>query len=131
MRKIASLGDLTEFRSEIQSRLKLRDQSNEPESPVLIRVGMATCGIASGARETMNFMVEALEFEAIDAVVTQTGCLGFCYAEPTVEVKIAGKEPVIFGYVDKTKAREIIERYIIKGEAVEGVIPLPFVPIDL
>jgi NADP-reducing hydrogenase subunit HndB len=93
-------------------------------------VGMATCGIASGARETMNFMIEETEHQAIDAIITQTGCLGFCYAEPTVEVIIAGREPLIFGHVDKAKAREIIDRYIIKGEKVDGIIPIPFRSID-
>jgi NADP-reducing hydrogenase subunit HndB len=91
---------------------------------------MATCGIASGARETRNFLIEETEHQAIDAVVTQTGCMGFCYAEPTVEITLPGKEPVVFGHVDKAKAREIIDRYIIKGELVDGIIPVAFKTID-
>ncbi|HPN77898.1 MAG TPA: (2Fe-2S) ferredoxin domain-containing protein, partial [Prolixibacteraceae bacterium] len=60
----------------------------------------------------------------------QTGCMGFCYAEPTVEITLPGKEPVVFGHVDKTKAREIIDRFIIKGELADGIIPVNFKTID-
>jgi NADP-reducing hydrogenase subunit HndB len=52
--------------------------------------------------------------------------MGFCYAEPTIEVTLPGKAPVIFGYVDLHKADEIIERYIRKGEVPEGVIPVQY-----
>ena len=91
---------------------------------------MATCGIASGARETMNFFLEELEQQAIDAVVSQTGCMGYCYAEPTVEITLPGSEPVVFGYVNKTKAKEIIDVYIKRNELVDGIIPLNFKTID-
>jgi NADP-reducing hydrogenase subunit HndB len=130
MNKIQSLDDLIRLKEEVQSRWGTGEDSDSSDSLVQIKVGMATCGIASGARETMNFMIEETEHQAIDAIITQTGCLGFCYAEPTVEVTIAGREPVIFGHVDKAKAREIIDRYIIKGEMVSGIIPIPFRSID-
>jgi NADP-reducing hydrogenase subunit HndB len=130
MNKITSLSDLKQLREEIQSKIKLRENSDSAETLVQIRVGMATCGIASGARETMNVLIEESEHQAIDAAVSQTGCMGFCYAEPTVEVTIPGKEPVVFGHVDKTKAREIIEKYIIQGKLVDGIIPIEFKTID-
>lgn len=126
MNKITSLADLKKMKDQAQSRLKMRENSDTADTLVQIKVGMATCGIASGAKETMNFFVEETSHQAIDAVVTQTGCMGFCYAEPTVEVTLPGKEPVVFGNVDKTKAREIIDRYIIKGELVDGMIPMNF-----
>ena len=107
MAKIKTLADLRKMKDEAQSKIKLRENSNNPEQHVQIKVGMATCGIASGAKETMKYFVEELEQEAIDAVVTQTGCMGYCYAEPTVEVTLPKKEPVVFGYVKKEKAREI------------------------
>ena len=91
---------------------------------------MATCGIASGAKIVMEFMIEELEKRNIDAVVTQTGCMGYCYAEPTIEVTIPGKEPLVFGYVDKTKADEIIEKYIKNGELVDGIIPITYQTIE-
>lgn len=126
MNKITSLADLKKLKDQAQSRLKMRENSDAVDTLVQIKVGMATCGIASGAKDTMNFFVEETSHQAIDAVVTQTGCMGFCYAEPTVEVTLPGKEPVVFGNVDKTKAREIIDRYIIKGELVDGMIPMNF-----
>ena len=78
----------------------------------------------------MKFFIEELEQQAIDAVVTQTGCMGYCYAEPTVEVTLPGKEPVVFGHVLKKKAEEIIEVYIKRGELIDGIIPLTFKTID-
>jgi NADP-reducing hydrogenase subunit HndB len=130
MTKIKSLADLKKIRDEVQSKIKLRENSDHPEQTVQIKVGMATCGIASGAKETMSYFVEELEQQAIDAVITQTGCMGYCYAEPTVEVTLPGKEPVVFGYVNKSKAEEIIEVYIKRGELVDGIIPVSFKTID-
>nr|WP_321358000.1 (2Fe-2S) ferredoxin domain-containing protein [uncultured Draconibacterium sp.] len=130
MTKIKTLADLRKMKEEAQSKIKLRENSANPDQVVQIKVGMATCGIASGAKETMKYFVEELEQEAIDAVVTQTGCMGYCYAEPTVEVKLPGKEPVIYGHVKKEKAREIIDSYIKRGELVDGIIPVSFKTID-
>ena len=130
MTKIKSMADLLKLRDEVQSKIKLRENSDHPEQLVQVKVGMATCGIASGAKETMKYFVEELEQQAIDAIVTQTGCMGYCYAEPTVEVIIPGREPHVFGYVNKKKAEEIIEIYIKKGELIDGIIPLSFKTID-
>ena len=130
MTKIKSLDDLRRIKDEVQSKIKLRENSDHPEQVVQIKVGMATCGIASGAKETMKYFIEELEQQAIDAVVTQTGCMGYCYAEPTVEITLPGKEPVVFGYVGKTKAAEIIDVYIKRGELVDGIIPQSFKTID-
>lgn len=130
MTKIKSIDDLRRIKDEVQSKIKLRENSNHPEQVVQIKVGMATCGIASGAKETMKYFVEELEQQAIDAIITQTGCMGYCYAEPTVEITLPGKEPVVFGYVGKTKAAEIIDIYIKRGELVDGIIPQNFKTID-
>jgi NADP-reducing hydrogenase subunit HndB len=130
MSKITSLADLIRIKEEVQSKLKLRENSNNPEQVVQVKVGMATCGIASGAKETMKYFVEGLEQEAVDAVVTQTGCMGYCYAEPTVEVILPHREPVVFGFVNKNKAQEIIDVYIKKGELIDGIIPVNFKTID-
>ncbi|HOI47935.1 MAG TPA: (2Fe-2S) ferredoxin domain-containing protein [Prolixibacteraceae bacterium] len=130
MEKITSLADLKRIKEQVQSKIKLREQSASAEKLVQIRVGMATCGIASGAKETMSFLIEETEHQAIDAVITQTGCMGYCYAEPTVEVTLPGRQPVIFGHVNRERAREIIDRYIIKGELIDGMIPVNFKTID-
>ena len=130
MNKIKNLADLRELKDKLQSKTRLRDKSESPDQLVQIKVAMATCCIASGSRETMNYMVDELDKRNIDAVVTQTGCMGYCYAEPTVEVILPGKEPMVFGYVDARKVDEIIDKYIKGGTLVEGIIPVNYKKIE-
>ncbi len=126
MTKIKTLEDLISLRDELKKKISLRELSSHPEQVIQIRVAMATCGIASGAKEVMDYFIEELPKRNISAIVTQTGCMGYCYAEPTIEVTIPGKEPVVFGYVNRTKADEIIEKFIKEGELVDGIIPKTF-----
>jgi len=130
MNKIKSLADLKKIRDEQQTGLQNREKGEVAEDLVQVKVAMATCGIASGAKETMEFMTEALEKRGVDASVTQVGCMGYCYAEPTIEVKLPDSEPVVFGDVSKEKADEIIEKYIKDGELVDGIIPVNYETID-
>ena len=130
MNKIKSLADLKKIQNEVQSKIKLRENGDNPEKLVQIRVSMATCGIASGAKETMIFFIDELEHQGIDAIVTQTGCMGYCYAEPTIELIIPGQAPVVYGYVNKAKAQEIIDKHIKLNEMVDGIIPVNYSSID-
>lgn len=130
MTKITSLADLRKKSEELKRRIDLREKSEHTENLIQVKVAMATCGIASGARETMDYFIDELDKRKIDAVVTQTGCMGYCYAEPTVEVKLPGQDPVVFGYVDTRKADEIIEKYILNGELVDGIIPQNYQTIN-
>jgi NADP-reducing hydrogenase subunit HndB len=130
MSKVKSLDDLRKMRDEVKLKLDLREKGENAEKAVQIRVSMATCGIASGAKEIMSYLIEEMEHRSIDGIVTQTGCMGYCYAEPTIEVTIPGKEPLVFGDVDTKKASEIIEKYIKKGEMVDGIIPVTYNTID-
>jgi NADP-reducing hydrogenase subunit HndB len=130
MAKIKSLEDLKKKKEDLQKKVDLRERADQPENYVQIKVGMATSGIASGAKEVMGFLVEALEKRNIEAVVTQAGDMGYSYAEPTIEVKKPGEEPVVFGYVDTRKADEIIEKYIKRGELVDGILPQNYRTID-
>lgn len=130
MNKIKSLADLRKLQSEVQSKIKLREKGDNPDKLVQIKVSMATCGIASGAKETMTFFIEELEHQGIDAIVTQTGCMGYCYAEPTIELIIPGQSPVVYGYVNKAKAQEIIDKHIRLNQMVDGIIPVNYSSID-
>lgn len=130
MGKVKTLDDLRKLRDELKNKTTLREKSENPEELVQVKVAMATCCIASGSRETMNYLADELEKRNIEAVVTQTGCMGYCYAEPTVEVTIPGKEPIVFGYVNEKKADEIIEKYIRGGELIDGIIPMNYQNID-
>jgi len=130
MSKIKSLADLKRIRDEQQTGLQTREKGEVAENLVQVKVAMATCGIASGARETMEFLTEALEKRGVDAAVTKVGCMGYCYAEPTIEVRLPGREPLVFGGVNREKADEIIEKYIKGGEPVDGIIPVNYQTVD-
>ncbi|HBI80722.1 MAG TPA: NADP oxidoreductase [Bacteroidales bacterium] len=130
MTKVKSLTDLKRMKETLQAKIDLREKGEAAENLVQIKVAMATCGIASGAKTVMEFLIDELGKRGINAVVTQTGCMGYCYAEPTIEVKLPHADPVVFGYVDTKKADEIIERYIKKGELVDGIIPVNYESIN-
>ncbi len=125
MAKIKSLEELKKIKEQAKNTVSLRVKGDNIENLVQVRVAMATCGIASGARETMDEFIKVLNEQNMDnVVVTQTGCMGYCYAEPTIELTIPGKEPVVYGYVDKAKVHEIIEKGIKGGEMLDGIIPV-------
>ena len=130
MTKIKSLNDLRAIKAEVEAKMNLRERSDTPEKLVQVKVAMATCGIASGAKQIMDYLLNELDKRHIPAVVTQTGCMGYCYAEPTIEVTIPGKDPMVFGYVTEKKADQIIEKYILNGELLEGIIPVNYESID-
>ena len=130
MAKIKSLEDLKKMKQDLQNKVDLRERADQAESYVQIKVGMATSGIASGAKEIYDFLVENLEKRGVEAVVTQAGDMGYSFAEPTIEVKKPGEESVVFGYVTQEKADEIIERYIKRGELVDGILPQNYRTID-
>jgi NADP-reducing hydrogenase subunit HndB len=131
MSKITSLADLKKRREELTSGLSFPAKAMNPENIVQVKVAMATCGIASGAKTIMEFFSEQLVRRNIAAIVTQTGCMGYCYAEPTIEVRLPGQDPVVYGFVDLKRADQIIEKYIKTGELVDGIIPVNYQTIDL
>lgn len=126
MSKVKTLDDLRQLRESLKSDLRLREKGLAARDMVQIKVSMATCGIAAGAAQVMSRIIEELDRRAVDAVVTQTGCMGYCYAEPTIEVTLPGHDPVVFGNVNNNKALEIIDRYILNGQLVDGIIPATY-----
>ncbi|GAO30119.1 (2Fe-2S) ferredoxin domain-containing protein [Geofilum rubicundum] len=130
MAKVKTLDDLRKMKDQLKSKISLRENGENPESMVQIKVSMSTCGIASGAKEIMGFFVDEFDNQGLDAVVTQTGCMGYCYAEPTIEVTKPGEKPLVFGNVTTDKAMEIIEKYIKEGELVDGIIPDSYETIE-
>lgn len=118
------------MRDKVKSGMDIREKADDPGSMVQVKVAMATCGIAAGAKSIMEFFAEQLERRNVDGIVTQTGCMGYCYAEPTIEVTLPGQEPVVFGNVNEQKADEIIEKYIKTGELVDGIIPVNYETIQ-
>ncbi|MBP1629705.1 MAG: oxidoreductase [Bacteroidetes bacterium] len=129
MTQIKSLADLKAIKQSIQAKIETREKGNA-EGLVHVRVAMATCGIAAGAKTIMDYMMAETDKRGMNVVFTQTGCMGYCHAEPTIEVTLPGKEPIVFGYVDTKKADEIIEKYIKDGELVDGIIPVNYETIN-
>jgi NADP-reducing hydrogenase subunit HndB len=128
MKTIKSPEELRRLRNEIQGRMHHKGEGTG--SKVLIRVHSGTSGLASGANEIFDFITLELEKRNIEADVIRTGDMGYCFAEPTIEVTLPDKKPVIFGYVDKLKADEIIEKYIKGGGLVEGILPVNYQIIE-
>ena len=110
-----SLAELQAIKERMKSKVALRDGYGE----VRVIVGMATCGIAAGARPVLNTLVEEVNNAGLyDKVsVSQTGCIGFCQLEPIVEVIEAGKEKVTYVKMTPDKAKEVVEKHL-KGANV-------------
>ena len=109
-----SLETLRKLREE--QRMERRDAGGES---IQIIVGMGTCGIAAGAKEALNvFLGEAYTRKMDNVVVKQTGCMGLCHAEPTVEVKMEGMPDILYGKVDADTARKIVGLHILGGKLV-------------
>lgn len=120
---IKSLDELRKIREEYGEKVKLRNQGEGSENEIEILIGMATCGISSGARETLNEFIEELSREKIDnAKVITVGCIGYCHSEPTVQINIMGEEPVLYGNVTKDKVSSIVEQHIKGGKIVENLV---------
>ena len=121
MSTIASLDALRARREEILARQKARN------GKIVINVSLATCSIAAGGKVALEAMQDEVALNGIANVeFMQSGCMTFCYAEPTVEITLPGKPPVVFGGVDEAKARELVTEYVMKGEPVEGIIPVTY-----
>jgi NADP-reducing hydrogenase subunit HndB len=127
MPKIQSLEALKKLKTQLTDATELREKGQNIENLIQIKVSMATCGIASGARETLaDFMREAKERGMDNVVFTQTGCMGYCHSEPTVEITRPGEEPLVYGNVKGERVKEIMEKYVLRGELVDGIIPAAY-----
>lgn len=130
MDKIKSLADLKKRREDLQANMSLRENSDSPDQVVQIKVAMSTCGIASGAKPVMDTLIESCRDLNVKAIVSQTGCMGYCYAEPTVEITKPGQEPIVFGYVTVEKAKDLVQKYILNNEILDGVIPQNYQSVE-
>ncbi len=111
-----SLAELAAIREKMQDKVVLREGMGGKR----IVVGMATCGIAAGARPVLNAFVEGVAKANLDNVtVTQTGCIGICQYEPVVEVFEDGKDKVTYVKMTAEKAKEVIEQHIKGGKIVD------------
>ena len=111
-----SLAELAAIRERMKDKVVLREGSGD----IRVVVGMATCGIAAGARPVLNRFVEKVSEENLTdkVTVTQTGCIGICQFEPVVEVYEAGKEKVTYVKMTAEKADEVVERHLKGGKPI-------------
>lgn len=111
-----TLAELAEIREKMKDKVSLREGTNETR----IVVGMATCGIAAGARPVLNTLVEEVSSQGLSdkATVTQTGCIGICQFEPVVEIFEGGKEKITYVKVTPEKAKRIVTEHIKGGKPV-------------
>ena len=111
-----SLAELKAIRDRVQGQVNMR---GEDSNQTRVVVGMATCGIASGARPVLNRLAELVQEKGLTNVtVTQTGCIGLCQYEPIVEVYAPGKEKVTYVHMTPEKALEIIDKHLVRGQVV-------------
>ncbi len=111
-----TLEDLRNLREQKKKDMSKRDSAGKD---VRIIIGMGTCGIAAGAKRTLDAFIEELDAQNLENVaVTQTGCMGLCYVEPTIEVMVPGMPSVIYGNVDEETARRIVNKHLIKKEMI-------------
>ena len=111
-----SLAELKAIKEKMKDKVVLR----EGTAQIRVVVGMATCGIAAGARPVLSTLVDLVNQNGLSEKVTvsQTGCIGLCQYEPIVEVFEAGKEKVTYVKVDADKAKRIVEEHLKGGKVV-------------
>lgn len=106
-----TLEELKKLRETKKREMEKREVTGKD---IEIIVGMATCGIAAGAKQTLSAFLNELEAQNLSNVlVRQTGCMGYCYAEPTVEIRMPGMPDIIYGKVDPETAVKIVRKHIL------------------
>ncbi|MDF2942977.1 MAG: hypothetical protein K0S01_1835 [Herbinix sp.] len=112
-----SLEELKAIREKMQGQIGIRNESSEQTRVI---VGMATCGIASGARPVLTALADAVQTKGLTNVaVIQTGCIGLCQFEPIVEVMEPGKDKVTYIKMTPEKALEVIDQHLIRGQVIQ------------
>ena len=112
-----SLEELLAIKEKAQAQIAARDA--EGNDGIRVVVGMATCGIAAGARPVLKAITEELEKRNVKNVsVTQTGCIGMCQYEPIVEVYAPDKEKVTYVQMTAEKAVKVVANHLVNGEVV-------------
>ena len=111
-----SLEELKAIRERMQKQVGLREADDDS---IWVVVGMATCGIAAGARPVLNALVEEVNKRGLKNVqVTQTGCIGVCRLEPIVEVYVPGQEKVTYVKMTPEKVPQIVAQHLVNKQVV-------------
>jgi NADP-reducing hydrogenase subunit HndB len=115
-----TLEDLRKMREEKQKAMDMRDSANKN---IQVIVGMGTCGIAAGAKDAFSALIDAINEKGLtNVLIRQTGCMGLCHSEPTVEVIMPEMPAIIYGNVDAATAKEIVEKHIVGHQLIDNKI---------
>jgi NADP-reducing hydrogenase subunit HndB len=119
MSPVKTLEDLKRIREEALEKRKLKETSGQAQ----VIVGMGTCGIAAGARDTMKAILETIESRNLSGIlVTQTGCIGLCEKEPIVQVVVGETPKVTYGKVTPEVVRRIMQEHVVNGKVVQDYV---------
>jgi hypothetical protein len=114
-----TIDDLKKIKEKVHADMALR----EGDRRVKVTVHMGTCGIASGAREVLDTLLQEIEAAKVnDIIVTTSGCMGLCSREPLVTVEVMNQDAIKYEYMNPNKMRQVFKRHVLDGE-----IQLPFV----
>ena len=115
-----TLADLRKLRESTKQAMEMRDSANKGAR---IIVSMGTCGIAAGAKATFDAFIDQLLARGMtDVLVSQTGCMGFCQHEPTIEVTVPGMASVVYGDVKAETVGQIINTHLVGKEIVKDLV---------
>jgi NADP-reducing hydrogenase subunit HndB len=115
--KAMSIAELTALRDKMKDKVAMREGSGQ----IRVVVGMATCGIAAGARPVLSAFVEKVGEAGLGekVIVSQTGCIGICQYEPVVEIFEDGKDKVTYVKMTAEKAAEVVEKHLKGGKVID------------
>ena len=114
-----TIDDLKKIKEDAAKRMSLRDG----KANVNITVHMGTCGIAAGAREVMNALMEEMaQTDRQDIRVFTSGCMGKCSSEPNVRVEIQNAQPIVYQKMDPNRMRQVFERHVLLGEVQKDFV---------
>ncbi len=112
-----SLAELAAIRDKMKAQVNIREENTE--NAIRVVVGMATCGIAAGARPVLNaFVEETAKRNLNNVMVTQTGCIGVCRLEPIVEITVPGEEKVTYVKMTPEKVAKVVNEHIVNKKVV-------------
>jgi NADP-reducing hydrogenase subunit HndB len=114
MARLESLDDLTKLRDAARQRQRLRERTG-----TVIAIGTGTCGIAAGARQTLEAVQRELAARQIEAQLTTVGCIGMCAREPLVEIRQAGVSRVLYGNITADLVGRLIDEHLVHGRPVK------------
>lgn len=126
MAKISSVADLMALQADSKAKAAAK------KDKIVVNVSLATCSIASGGKVVLEAMKDEAAKQGVSNVeYMQSGCMTYCHSEPTVVVTLPGKDPVCFGKLDETGARELVQKYLKNGEVTGTVVPVNYNRVEL